>query len=114
MRVPAGTQTNGDVVPARHVGDQRLRAVAAGHADHVGAARDRVLGERPQVVARAQHDRLDAARRAASSTRSNCSTLPPPDRGFISSTPCCAGPTFRLSEHRRGEVMGEREPSGRR
>jgi hypothetical protein len=41
--------------------DQRLRAVAAGHADHVGAAGDRVVGQPEQVVSRPQHDGLDAA-----------------------------------------------------
>jgi hypothetical protein len=39
--------------------DERLRAVPAGHADHVRPAGDRVLGELQQVVALPQHDRLD-------------------------------------------------------
>ena len=45
---------------AGHGGHQRLRPVAAGHADHVRAARDRVLGQPQQVVPGLQHDGLDA------------------------------------------------------
>ena len=43
-------------------GDQRLRPVAAGHADDVGAAVDGVARELEQVVAALQDDRLDPAR----------------------------------------------------
>ena len=43
-------------------GDDRLRAVAAGHRERVGAAIDRVADERLEVVARLQLDRLDPAR----------------------------------------------------
>ena len=44
-----------------HAGHQRLRAVSTGHADHVGSAGDGLLGQSTQVVARRQHDRLDAS-----------------------------------------------------
>jgi hypothetical protein len=44
-----------------HAGHQRLRAVSTGHADHVGTAGDGLLGQSTQVVARCQHDRLDAS-----------------------------------------------------
>jgi hypothetical protein len=46
---------------AGHVRHQRLRPVASGHADHVGAGVDGLLGERAQVVATAQDDGCDAA-----------------------------------------------------
>jgi hypothetical protein len=42
-------------------GHQRLGAVAAGHAEHVGAAGHGLLGKPAQVVARTEHDRFDAA-----------------------------------------------------
>jgi hypothetical protein len=45
---------------AGHGRHQRLRAVAPGHADHVGAARDRVVGQLEQVIPGLEHDRLDA------------------------------------------------------
>ncbi|MDN5748938.1 MAG: hypothetical protein L0H64_10565 [Pseudonocardia sp.] len=47
--MPAGTHER-DVVAPCHVGDQRLRAVPAGHPDHVGAAGHGLLGELLQVV----------------------------------------------------------------
>ncbi len=51
-----------DVVLGRDARHQGLRAVAAGHADHVGAPRDRVPGELLEVVAARERHRLDAAR----------------------------------------------------
>ena len=38
-----------------------MRAVSTGHADHLGTAGDGLLGQSTQVVARRQHDRLDAS-----------------------------------------------------
>ena len=45
---------------ARDRGDECLRSVAASHAEQVGTARDRVLGQLAQVVTWMQDDRLDA------------------------------------------------------
>ena len=73
--------------------DHGLRAVAAGHAEHVDAARGHVAhasgaspppaGARPVRSLAALH----------SSTRWNRSALPPPDLRFMNSTPRFAGPT---------------------
>ena len=49
-----------NIVPRGDRGNQRLRTVAAGHADHVGAPGDSVLGQLEQVIAWAQDDGLDA------------------------------------------------------
>jgi len=53
-----------DAAAAGHGRDQRLRAVAAGHADHVGAPVDRVVGQFEQVFPGPQDHGLDAAPRA--------------------------------------------------
>jgi hypothetical protein len=50
-----------DVVPPCDVDDQGLRAIAPGHADNVGAIRDRPPGEHAQIVAGMQHDAADPA-----------------------------------------------------
>ena len=50
----------GKVVLHRDLCNERLRAVASGHADHVCGPR-RLLRERAQIVALLQHDRLDAS-----------------------------------------------------
>jgi hypothetical protein len=57
---PGGDADERHLVAHGDAGDQRLRAVPAGHADHVGAPGHRLLGEPDQVVARGQHHRLDA------------------------------------------------------
>jgi hypothetical protein len=55
-----GNDDERDAVPAGDGGDECLRAVAAGHAQQVGTAGHRVLGQLAQVVARNQHNRFDA------------------------------------------------------
>ena len=58
----AGAGWHADVVqagPGRDRGDQRLRAVPAGHAQDVRSPADRVLGEFPEVIAGFQDHRLD-------------------------------------------------------
>ncbi len=50
----------GQVVLHGDLGYQRLRAVASGHADHVGGP-GRLDGERAQIVASLQDDRFDAS-----------------------------------------------------
>ena len=67
----------GQAGPGRDRGDQRLRAVAAGHAEHVRAPADRVLGEFPQVVTWFQEDGLDPP---ASGTRRRAGTARPSRR----------------------------------
>jgi hypothetical protein len=47
-------------MPRGHRRDQRLRSVAACHADNVCPTRNRVLGQLGQVVPRRQDDRLDS------------------------------------------------------
>ena len=42
-------------------GDDRLRAVSAGHADRVGAAVDRIVHQRGEIISEMKLDRLDAA-----------------------------------------------------
>ena len=103
-----------DVMLARDRGHQRLGAVAAGHADHVGAARDGVLGQREQVVARRQHDGLDPALDRHSSSRWNFSTLPPPDRGFMISTGVPAGGADGQRRHGGGQVLAPCDASATR
>ena len=51
----------GNVVLAGDLGDDRLRPIAAGHAEHTRASLHRGKRERAQVVAGREHDRLDAA-----------------------------------------------------
>ena len=58
-------------VPARDRGDQRLRAVPAGHADQVRTAGDRLLGELPAGR------RRDAARWARCRARGNVDEVEP-------------------------------------
>ena len=53
-----------DPVAAGNGGDQRLGAVTSRHADHIGAAGDRILGKLEHVIAGAKHHGLDAASRA--------------------------------------------------
>ena len=61
LRVPGGHADEGDVMGGGDAGHQGLGAVAAGHAEHVGAAGHGLLGKPAQVVARTEHDRFDAA-----------------------------------------------------
>ena len=61
---PGRDDDHGNPAAGGHLRDQRLRAVAAGHADHVRPTRHRPLGELHQVVTRTQLDRLDAPRPA--------------------------------------------------
>jgi hypothetical protein len=49
-----------DAVPGGDGRDQRLGAIAARHADHIGAPRDSVLRQLQQVIPGLQDDRLDA------------------------------------------------------
>ena len=83
VAVPAGTTTKG--MPCRPRPMRRVPgAIAASHAQHVGAACDCILGE-PQVVTWAQHDGLDVAL-PAQVDQPEAFGLPPPDLRFISST----------------------------
>ena len=62
--VVAGAGRDADVRDAPGAGDRghhRLRAVSSGHADHVGAVRDRLLHQLSQVSARFELDGVDAA-----------------------------------------------------
>ena len=59
FRVPAGTHDERQVVLGAS-GDERLRAVAAGHADHVGARATASRPSRPRSSPGLEHDRLDA------------------------------------------------------
>ena len=111
LRVPAGTHTNGTVVPAGDVGDQGLRPVAPGHPDHVGARGDGLLGERREVVTALQDHRLD-----------------PPPPGLVLQVEPGDLPTARPGVHQQdaahrgrdgqrrrrcgGEVVTERHPGG--
>ena len=73
----------------RHVGrhgdrrHQGLGAVAAGHADHVGAAVDGVLGQLRAGRRRGCSTIGSMPRLRASSSRWNCSAFPPPDFRFM-------------------------------
>ena len=60
LRVPALTHTNGSAVLDRDRRDERLRSVAAGHAEAVGAARDGVARELLEIEPVVEHHRLDA------------------------------------------------------
>jgi hypothetical protein len=78
---PGGDADEPEVVGGGDAGHQCLGAVAAGHAEHVGAPGHGLLGERAQVVARAaEYNRFDAAPARL-------------DLGFMSSTGRIAGPT---------------------
>ena len=72
----------GEAVAGRHRGDQRLGAVAAGHAQDVGAPGDGVLGQAsrsspgPRTIG-------SIPRFRHSSTRWNRSAFPPPDFRFM-------------------------------
>ena len=60
LRVPAETQTNGTPALDGDRRHQRLGAVAAGHAEAVGASGDGIAGELLEVEAVVEHHRLDA------------------------------------------------------
>ena len=49
-----------EVVRSRDRGDDGLRAVPAGHPDHVRAAGNGILGKRAQIIPGSEQDRLDA------------------------------------------------------
>ena len=92
LRVPALITRNGRSCSAATCGDQRLGAVAAGHAEQVGAVGDGLAGQRVDIDrARAVEQDHVAPSASALRTRSKRSTLPPPERGFISSTGRCGG-----------------------
>ena len=84
---PRGDADVGDAVLHRDLRDERLRPVAARHPDHVGRA-GRLAREGPQVVVRAEHDRLDAA--PASPPRRARSARPcrRPTSGSSAARPC--------------------------
>src|SRR6478736_3703874 len=58
---PGGNDHEGNAMLARDRGDECLGTITARHAKDVSAARDGVLGQLTQIVARPQHDWLDAA-----------------------------------------------------
>jgi hypothetical protein len=56
---PGGHDDQGNVVRPGDVRDQRLRAVAASHAQHIGTLVDGPLGQRPQVITGVQDNWRD-------------------------------------------------------
>ena len=58
---PCGHADEGKPVLERHRSDDRERAVAAGDAERAGSTLDRRAGKLGEVVARAEHDRVDSA-----------------------------------------------------
>ena len=80
------------VVLRRHPGDQCLRPVAAGHADDVGAPRDRVSAASVSRSSPASSMTVSMPLACAAAANSGLA-FPPPDRGFMISTGCRAAPT---------------------
>ena len=62
--------------------DDRLRAVAAGHREPVGAALHRAADERLEVLAAASSSIGSIPRARASSASVKRSAFPPPERGL--------------------------------
>ena len=88
---PGGHADVRQIVLHRDLRDERLRAVAARHADHIGRASG-LAGERSQVVAALEEDRLDPA---PSSPRRPGRTSRPcrrPTWGSSAAPPCPAPP----------------------
>jgi hypothetical protein len=114
--VVAGTGRHADerdVMPPGDVRDQSLRAVAAGHPDHVRASGDGLLGERSQVVPALQHHRRH--------TPASCLLLQaepldlPAARPRVHDQDALPGRPHEASPGRRGrEVVADRHPGGRR
>ena len=89
FRVPSRDANECDLVPHGDSRDQRLRAVAAGHPNDVGAVLDRLLGKLGEIVFGTEQERLDTAL-ARFLRKLPTLAFPPPDFGLMISTPLCA------------------------
>ena len=81
-----GHDDHRDAAYRHDIGDERLGSVTTGHADHIGAGLNRLVGQIAQIVTRLQHHWL-TPRRRHSSTSWKRSAFPPPDFRFMISTP---------------------------